>query len=134
VRTLRDAELEVVGFFMLGFPGETRDDIRRTISLAMELPLTGALFSIYSPLPGAPDYDRLLTGGQPDIEALEALDFVSYRNALSELSPEELRAVQRRAYLRFHLRPRALISFLRNLNSLEKLLLVGNQAWQKLLD
>jgi radical SAM superfamily enzyme YgiQ (UPF0313 family) len=27
VRTLRDAGLEVVGFFMLGFPGETRDDI-----------------------------------------------------------------------------------------------------------
>jgi anaerobic magnesium-protoporphyrin IX monomethyl ester cyclase len=134
VRILRDAGLEVVGFFMLGFPGETREDIRQTISLALDLPLTGASFNIYSPLPGTSDYQRLFVDGQPDLEALESLDFVSYQNNLSELSPAELRFWQRRAYLRFHLRPRVLRSFLRNLNRLEKILLIGNQAWEKLLD
>jgi len=134
VRILRDAGLEVVGFFMFGFPGEARDDIQQTISLALDLPLTGASFSIYSPLPGTPDYQRLLADGDPDIEALESLDFVSYQNNLSELSPAELRSLQRGAYLRFHLRPRVLHSFLRNLNSLDKILLIGQQTWQKLLD
>lgn len=134
VRLLRDAGLEVVGLFMLGLPGETREDMERTISLALKLPLTGASFAIYSPLPGTSDYQRLFAEGKLDLDAVDSMNFVSYQNDLSELSPAELRAMQRRAYLRFHLRPQILRTFLRNLNSLEKLLLIGNQAWQKLLD
>jgi radical SAM superfamily enzyme YgiQ (UPF0313 family) len=133
VRLLRAGGLEVVGFFMMGFPGETRDEIRQTIRLALELPLTGASFSIYSPLPGTEDYRQLWKDGHPDLDAVNALDFVSYENNLSEVPARELRAMQRLAYLRFHLRPPVLRSFIRNLNSLAKIRLVGQQAWQKLL-
>ena len=134
VRLLRDGGIEVVGFFMMGFAGETREEIRQTIDLAMELPLTGASFSIYSPLPGTEDYLRLSREGQDGLGVLDTLDFVSYENNLSALPAAELRAIQRRAYLRFHLRPRVLQSFLRNLNTLAKVRLVGQQAWQKLVD
>jgi len=131
VALLRRHRIEVVGFFMLGFPGETRDEMRQTIDLAMELPLTGASFSIYCPLPGTEDYETTFRDGRPDHDVLESFDFVRYQNYLSEVPAGELRALQRRTYLRFHLRPSVLRYMLRNLNSLEKALFIAKQAVHK---
>jgi anaerobic magnesium-protoporphyrin IX monomethyl ester cyclase len=134
IELLRRHHIEVVGFFMLGFPGETREDMRRTIDLAMELPLTGASFSIYCPLPGAEDYETTFREGRPDHDVLDSFDFVRYENNLSEVPADELRALQRRTYLRFHLRPPVLRHMLRNLNSLEKMFFIARQAWHQVFE
>ncbi|MFH1085602.1 MAG: radical SAM protein, partial [Chloroflexota bacterium] len=131
VGLLRGAGIEVVGFFMLGFPGEMRADIRQTLALAMELPLTGASFSIYCPLPGTEDYATTFRAGRPDHAVLDSFDFVSYENNLSGVPAAELRAIQRRAYVQFHLRPMVLRAFLRNLNSMEKVRLIAGHVRQK---
>ena len=55
------------------------------------------------------------------LEDLDRLDFIEYENNLSEMPFEELRRTQKRAYLRFHLRPRILYYFLKNLNGFEKI-------------
>jgi len=132
-RLLHQGGIEVVGFFMLGFPGETRDDIRQTIDLAMRLPLSGASFSIYCPLPGTSDYDALIAEGRLSHEQVEKFDFVRYGNQLSELSHSELRRIQRQAYLRFYLRPRALSTLLQSLNSLDKVGFLLAQLQDKML-
>jgi anaerobic magnesium-protoporphyrin IX monomethyl ester cyclase len=134
VWTLREAGIEVVGLFMLGLPGETEAEMRQTISLAMNLPLTGASFSIYCPLPGTADYERLMAEGRLAIDDVDAFDFVTYQNDLSEVPAARLRMLQRQAYLRFHLRPRVLPYLLRNLNSWQKALYVASSAYQKVLD
>jgi radical SAM superfamily enzyme YgiQ (UPF0313 family) len=133
-RMIADAGIEVVGLFMLGLPGETREDIQATVNLALELPLTGASFSIYCPLPGTEDYERLLAEGILSLDDVNKFDMVSYENHLSELSPRELRRAQRLAYLRFHLRPKVLRAFLRNLSSLEKIRFVATQAFEKVFE
>jgi len=133
-RLLHLGGIEVVGFFMLGFPGETRDDIRQTIDLAMRLPLSGASFSIYCPLPGTSDYDALIAEGKLSQEQVEQFDFVRYENQLSELSYAELRRIQRQAYLRFHLRPRVISTLLQSLNSLDKLGFLLAQVQDKVFD
>lgn len=133
VALLRRGGIEVVGFFMFGFPGETREDIRQTLDLAMGLPLTGASFSIYCPLPGTDDYALTFREDRPHHDVLDSFDFVRYENHLSELSAQELRAIQRRAYLRFHLRPTVLRCFLRNLNSVEKVRFIMGHVRQKVL-
>lgn len=120
-RLLHRGGIEVVGFFMLGFPSETWEDIRQTIDLAMRLPLSGASFSIYCPLPGTRDYETLIVEGKLTQDQVEQFDFVRYENRLSALSHTELRRIQRRAYLRFHLRPRAIMALLRSLNNIDKL-------------
>lgn len=134
IELLRRHKIEVVGFFMLGFPGESRDDMRQTIDLAMDLPLTGASFSIYCPLPGTEDYEVTFREGKPDHEVLDSFDFVRYDNNLSEAPAKELRALQRWAYMRFHLRPPVLRSVLRNLTSLDKILFIAKQARHKVFE
>jgi len=100
----------------------------------MSLPLSGASFSIYCPLPGTRDYDALIAEGRLTHEQVEQFDFVRYENHLSELSHTELRRIQRRAYLRFHIRPRAISALLRSLNSLDKLAFLLAQVQDKVFD
>jgi len=41
----------VIGNFILGYPAENEDDIRKTIKFAGKLPLYGANFSRFTPHP-----------------------------------------------------------------------------------
>jgi anaerobic magnesium-protoporphyrin IX monomethyl ester cyclase len=134
VRLLREAGIEVVGFFMMGFPGETRREIEATVSLAMSLPLTAASFSVYCPLPGTDDYDNLFADGTVDRDTLQSLDFWNWRNDLSEVPGPELVRMQKRAYWRFHARPRVLKYVLRNLNSTSKLKAITRRSVEILLN
>lgn len=122
VGILRKGGIEVIGFFMLGFPGETAAEVRHTVSFARSLPLTGASFAILTPLPGTELYRRVLSMRVMDIETFGSLDFINYRNDLSEVPYDRLRKIQKRAYIRFHLRPRVARYILRNFNSGRKIL------------
>ena len=55
VKLLAKAGMEVNGFFILGYPEETRRDMKATMDFARSLPLTRANFSLFTPparLPG----------------------------------------------------------------------------------
>jgi len=51
--------VRVSGFFMIGIPGETREDIELTFALAKSLKLDKVCVSLYCPLPGSALYDGL---------------------------------------------------------------------------
>jgi anaerobic magnesium-protoporphyrin IX monomethyl ester cyclase len=132
IALLRKAGIEVIGFFMIGFPSETYEEIRQTISLALTLPLNGASFSIYCPLPGTEDYERLFQNQQVNVDMLTSLDFRTYQNNLSAVPAQELKNIQTKAYLRFHLRPKILIYFMKNLTSFSKIRFIGKRIFQYL--
>ncbi|MCX5867305.1 MAG: radical SAM protein [Proteobacteria bacterium] len=56
---LAQKHVRVSGFFMIGIPGETREDIEMTFSLAKSLKLDKVCVSLYCPLPGSALYDDL---------------------------------------------------------------------------
>ncbi len=56
--------VRVSGFFMIGTPGETMEDIEMTFNLAKTLDLDCCSWSIYNPLPGSELYDRLAAEGR----------------------------------------------------------------------
>jgi radical SAM superfamily enzyme YgiQ (UPF0313 family) len=126
---LRKNGIEVVGFFMIGFPGETDSEIKQTISFARQLPLTAASFSILSPLPGTEIYKQLCKNKKMKKEDLGLLDFINYHNQLSEVSYDKLRKIQKEAYLHFYLRPRILKYLLKNLNSFSKISFLMHRAY-----
>lgn len=57
--TYNEAGIGVGAFFMVGYPGETVDDIEKTLALALSLPLDDISFNVPMPLPGSPLYVRL---------------------------------------------------------------------------
>lgn len=56
--------VKVFGFFMIGIPGETEEDVQQTFELAKELELDTSTWSIYSPLPGSVLYNELVKDGK----------------------------------------------------------------------
>jgi radical SAM superfamily enzyme YgiQ (UPF0313 family) len=63
IEMLKSRGIEVRGLFMIGFPGETRQQIQRTLDLARGLDLDDFYISLVTPLPGTPLYDECLEKG-----------------------------------------------------------------------
>jgi len=94
-------------FMNFGFPGETRADMASTIKLAIRLNPTYAAFHLIVPFPGT----RLAKEFNVDPEMFPAHLYPHYNYIHHDL--KTLKAVLRRAYLRFYLRPSYLIEFIR---------------------
>jgi len=60
VKSIRENGIDVRGFFIIGYPDETKETIRQTIDFARELELDWAYFSIASPLPNTEMYNTCM--------------------------------------------------------------------------
>lgn len=96
------------GLFMIGFPGETEDDIRKTIEFAVELDISKTNFSIFMPLPGSEIFGELIERGELALKDIDwdkmKPDEVLYRHRT--IAPDRLIMLQKTAYKRFYLRPK----------------------------
>ena len=59
----RVSNIMIQGFFMMGFPGETEEEIEATIDLACSLPFDIVVFSPLRVVPGTRIYDDLVEQG-----------------------------------------------------------------------
>lgn len=104
VAMMNRAGCKPTGLFMIGFPGETRAEIRETVKFAKSLDLKRAQFAIFHPMPGSKIYDELKTQGR-----LKHLDWSKIKPSEvaydSDIPDRELKRLQRNAFLSFHLRP-----------------------------
>jgi len=61
VKEIREAKLKVHGLFMIGFPGETREDIKQTVKLIRRSKFDFFFIANFQPLPGTPIYNTLVS-------------------------------------------------------------------------
>lgn len=101
--------METRGYFMLGYPGETRDEIEETIRLSCELPLDWASYTITVALPGTDIHADLLESGQWEGQYWRDYARQQFSGppgyASRSLEAVELEALLKKAYRRFYLRP-----------------------------
>ena len=111
---LEDARQEGVqtsGYFMLGAPTETAAEVEKSISFAVNSPLTEATFSIATPLPHTGLYNMVIERGWKLPDSFEGYDYYrARRGKMSEndIPVETLEKVKKRAVLRFYLHPQRL--------------------------
>ena len=109
--TARRLGMETRGYFMLGYPGETRAEVEETIRLSAELPLDWASYTVAVALPATDLYREALESGRyrddywRDYTLQRPVGPPGY--ASPDLGAEELEAALARAYRSFYLRPRA---------------------------
>ncbi|MFA6222842.1 MAG: radical SAM protein [Desulfomonilaceae bacterium] len=109
--------IEPSGFFLIGFPGETKEDMEKTLQFAKSLPLKRAHFSNFLPLPGTSATQGLLDSGEIESTNWEDLAYSSTPYSPKGITKDELKSFQRRAFLEFHLRPKILCKMLREIRS-----------------
>lgn len=73
VQEIRSNDMDVRGFFILGYPDETKENIKETIDFARKIELDWAYFSIFSPLPGTKSYQTCLDKGYIKAEDFDPL-------------------------------------------------------------
>jgi radical SAM superfamily enzyme YgiQ (UPF0313 family) len=105
VRRAKRVGLEVVLSFILGIPGETKDDIRSTIDFACKLDPDLAQFTICTPYPGTPMYDEALENGWLAVNDWSEFTVIDPVMDLPNLSRSSIKQQLRRAYYRFYTRP-----------------------------
>jgi len=115
----RSAGIKNWGYFIIGLPGETLETIRQTIDFSKRLPLELALFHIAAPYPGTPFFFEVVENGwfRPGTR-WEEVDMdkgtvLQYEN----LSAEDLKYWQRRAFREWAIRPGPLWTYLKMLFS-----------------
>lgn len=106
VKMINDAKIDIAGFFILGFPGETVDTIKSTIKFACDLDLVRANFFTYLPFPGSESYIELKKSGELDDVDWESFYFTNAAYAPQGLTRKELKNMHRLAFAKFYLRPR----------------------------
>lgn len=96
-RHARDLGIDVRAFYMIGFPGETREQVEATRAHMRRLEASVSAMAIYTPLPGSPLFRDLEEKGVIDSRTLdfEKLSFGAFDQALSELSMEELHRIRK---------------------------------------
>ena len=85
VRDIRAAGIKVRAFFILGYPGETPEDLKTTAAFIKKCRFNFVFMPNFNPLPGTPIYDRLVAEGKIE-DGLLPEDFT--KGARSYTSPE----------------------------------------------
>lgn len=131
IKMVRRTGIEIAGFFIIGFPGETKDDIERTIRFACDLDLIRANFFTYLPFPGTESFNRLKESGELDKVDWNKFYFMSASYVPSRISRQQLKRYHRKAFLRFFLRPRIFIKNIMQIKSLRhlKFLIIRFYHW-----
>ena len=63
IKKLKEHKIAIKALYMIGFPGETRTQVQKTVDLALNLGVLDFNLSIVTPLPGTPLYDECIEKG-----------------------------------------------------------------------
>ena len=105
--------MEVIGFFIVGSPGETERSINMTIDFSCDLGIEFAKYTCFVPYPGTPIYYDFLKDGT--LKEPECYDFARYTSyptpenpaiyVTDALTQDDLQRLQKKAFRSFYLRP-----------------------------
>lgn len=83
--------VKVSGFFMVGAPGETMEEIESTFELAKRLKLDKSSWSIFTPLPGTSLYDGLVESGELNGNIdFQELQFTDTKKSFAKIPADQL--------------------------------------------
>ena len=126
VRLCKEAGMQVIGFFIIGSPGETDRSINMTIDFSCDLGIEFAKYTCFVPYPGTPIYYDFLKDGT--LKEPECYDFARYTSYPTEdnpaiyvtpaLSQDDLMRLQKKAFRKFYLRPKMIYKHLVDIRAL----------------
>ncbi len=90
--------------FMLGFPGETKEELLRTLEFAKSVPFHIAVFHYVTPRPNTP-LEALLRKRGIELNSVRLYHYKKFSINISAVSDAELKSIWARAYAGFYLRP-----------------------------
>lgn len=127
----RVSSIMIQGYFMIGFPDETREEIEQTIDLACSLPFDIVTFCPLRVTPGTEIYERLVAEGRipPDVD-YAGMGHHYFVRSYSQVSDAEMKKLYRKAYLKFYFRPKVAWNLLRRMATAAQMRTILNGLWR----
>jgi len=123
------AGIKMMGFFMIGAPTETAEEITQTINFARGLDLIEATFSIVSPLPETRLYDIVKENNYHLSNNYHDYDYYQRRAFEDpELPYNKLKRLQQQALISFYASPKRLPYILKHVTSIQGM----KKLWNKI--
>ncbi len=124
-----DAGIGAVAHTIIGYPGETEDEVNETIRFVKSLPLDFAQFYCAVPFPGSPLFDEAQREGW--INTRDWSRFEQNHSVLDTpwLSARKVMELREKAFREFYLRPRAFVSAARYVQSPGVALRMARMLW-----
>jgi anaerobic magnesium-protoporphyrin IX monomethyl ester cyclase len=116
----KKADIKILGYFVIGIPGETEKDVNKTIEFAKVLDPDYALFNILTPLPCSKSWELM----QKYIITDNYSEYIKERNPVVSypcLTHLDLTRLLDEAYCSFYLREEWLTSRIRKGNSIREI-------------
>ncbi|MEM2273066.1 MAG: radical SAM protein [Candidatus Bathyarchaeia archaeon] len=109
VMLTKEAGIKMMGSFIVGFPDETKEEIKNTLAFPKKLKVDYVQFTIATPYPGTELYEMAKKDG-----LLLTRDWSQYTTlkpvmALKNISTEDLQNLIKKAYISFYLSPKTLV-------------------------
>lgn len=106
INLINKFRIDIMAFFILGYPTENKQTILQTIAFAKRLKIKRAHFSTFLPLPGTEATDMLIKSGKIKKIDWSKLFYTDAPCPPEGMTSKELKALQRKAFLEFYLRPK----------------------------
>ncbi|MEM3956366.1 MAG: radical SAM protein [Candidatus Bathyarchaeia archaeon] len=109
VMLTKDIGIKIMGSFIVGFPDETREEIKNTLAFPKKLKVDYVQFTIATPYPGTELYEMAEKDG-----LLLTKDWSKYTTlkpvmVLKNISTKDLQDLITKAYISFYLSPKTLV-------------------------
>ena len=105
VNVIKKSGIDIAGFFMFGYPGETIEEMKKTIELSLKLPLIRANYFTFLPLPGTEIFNDMKKNNELDKVDWGHFYFMNAVYSSNGITRKHLKKIQRQAFLKFYSRP-----------------------------
>jgi radical SAM superfamily enzyme YgiQ (UPF0313 family) len=106
VKRLTNSKISVHGFFMLGFPTETREEMYETLDLACRSGFTTVNFSLVIPNPGTEIRQTVISENEKNSQEFSQYTTFNIDKTACKVSARELLEIKREGHRRFYLSAR----------------------------
>ncbi|HOK40527.1 MAG TPA: radical SAM protein [bacterium] len=104
INLIKKFDIDIAGFFILGFPTETKKEIFKTINLSLKLPLKRVNYFTFLPFPGTESYNYILQEKKIDKIDWQNFFFMNAAYVPDGMTRKQLKNYQRLAFFRFYFR------------------------------
>ncbi|MGB3861712.1 MAG: radical SAM protein, partial [Candidatus Aminicenantaceae bacterium] len=128
IQMLNAYKIHVLGYFIIGLPGEDEESIRQTIDLAKQLDIDFASFAIATPDVGTPLRREALLKGwmRAEEDVFDSTDFPVLETGT--LSKEKVWKLRSQAVREFYLRPSYLFKMMRQIRNFRDVRVAASNA------
>ena len=109
VRTAKKVKLSPLGSFIIGFPHETEEDIKKTISFSKKVGVHMAQFTVATPYPGTKLWDLALKKNLLLTRDWRKFTTVTVVMKSFHLTAKQIQRLLGWAYISFYLRPKVIL-------------------------